>query len=90
MLGEHRHAPPARHALRPCPRRDTMHIRRRLLPTALTALLALALGASIATALRSIEVRGLEGGRRVQASSRLTFAETGLGNATKLIATSRS
>jgi len=62
-----------------------MRIHRRLLPIVLTALLALALGASIATALRSIEFRGLEAGSRVQASSRLTFAETGLGNATKII-----
>jgi hypothetical protein len=53
--------------------KDTMHKLNQLLITALLTLFVATLGASIATALRSIRVNGISESEEVLASSRLTF-----------------
>jgi hypothetical protein len=53
--------------------RDIMRTNTRLLMAALTTVLVVALGASIATALRSIRVNNIRENEEVLASSRLTF-----------------
>jgi hypothetical protein len=53
--------------------KDTMRTSTRLLMAALTTVLVVALGASIATALRSIRINGAAQGEEIFASSRLTF-----------------